>query len=98
VQRLVLAFIVAMLSLSASGLSSLIVDEACLGDEPPGQSDSVCPPTCVTCGCCAQAIEPVALVAAGSPDVAVTGVDAVLPDLPDSDPRPILHVPKRRVS
>jgi hypothetical protein len=98
VRRLALAYIVAMLTLSASGLSSLLIVEPCTGNEPPGQSDSACPPTCVTCGCCAQAVEPVAIVVTGVPDASVTDVNAALPGLPDTDPRPILHVPKLRLA
>jgi hypothetical protein len=96
VRRLALAFIVGMLTLSASGVSSLVMAEPCTGNEPPGQSDSACPPTCVTCGCCAQAAVTVAVAIAASPNVLVTSIDAVLPGLPDTDPRPILHVPKFR--
>jgi len=96
VRRFALAFIVAMLTLSASGFSSLIATEPCTGSEPPGQRDSSCPPTCVTCGCCAQALEPVTVVVAASPDAVVSVIDVTLPGLPDTDPRPILHVPKLR--
>lgn len=97
-RRLVLAFIVATLTLSASGLSSLMIAEPCTGNEPPGQSDSACPPTCVTCGCCAQAVEGVAVFVAVSPTGLVIDVDAVLQGLPHAEPRPILHVPKLRVT
>jgi hypothetical protein len=94
VRRLGLAVIVVMLALSASGMSSLIVPEPCSGYEPPGHSDTTCPPTCVTCGCCARAIEPVAVVAASLPDRPVVAMVAPLPGLPLTDPRPILHVPR----
>jgi len=98
VKRFALAAVVALLTLSASGLSGLLITEPCAGNELAGQSDSACPPTCVTCGCCAQAVEPAAVVVASSPDELVSDIDLALPDLPDIDPRPILHVPKLRVA
>ena len=93
-RRVALAFIVATLTVSASGLCSLIVAEPCTGDEPPAQSDAACPPTCITCGCCAQAVEHATFVVAESPDVVVSDIDVALPGLLATDPRPILHVPK----
>jgi len=96
VRRFVLAIIVGLLALSASNISSLVIDEPCTGDELPG-SDGTCPPTCVTCGCCAQAVEPVAIVVATSPDDRVVDIAAFLPDPPRTDPRDILHVPKLRI-
>jgi hypothetical protein len=96
VRRFVLAFIVGLLTLSASGISSLIVDEPCTGFELSGQGedDGACPPTCVTCGCCAQAVDAVAFAIASSPDAPVSDLVAVLPDVLNADPRDILHVPK----
>lgn len=96
VRRFVLTFIVGLLTLSASGASSLIVDEPCTGFEAAGQGadDGACPPTCVTCGCCAQAVDAVAFAIASSPDRPVSDLLAVLPDVLNADPRDILHVPK----
>jgi hypothetical protein len=96
VRRFVFGIVVGLLTLSASDISSLIIDEPCTGYELPG-SDGTCPPTCVTCGCCAQAAEPVAIVVATSPDILVADIAALLPDPPRTDPRDILHVPKLRV-
>jgi hypothetical protein len=96
-RRLVYAIIVGCLALSASGVSSLIIVEPCTGYEPPGQTDTACPPMCVTCGCCAQAVEHAAVIVASSPDLPVIDIDGVLPGLPNTDPRPILHVPKPRL-
>jgi hypothetical protein len=50
----------------------------------------------VTCGCCAQAVEPVAFIVATSPDVPVADAPTFLPNLPQIDPHDILHVPKIR--
>lgn len=97
VRRLALAVIVAMLTISASGVSSLVMPEPCTANEP-ARTDNGCPPTCVTCGCCAQAAEPVMLALTSSPDVPVTDLVALLPRVPRTDPRDILHVPKLRLA
>lgn len=95
-RRSILALVVGLLTISASGVTSLIVDEPCTGYELAGQDedDGACPPTCVTCGCCAQAAEAIAFTIASSPDDPLSDVAAVLPDLLNADPRDILHVPK----
>lgn len=94
VRRLVIALTGAILILSASGVSSLAIAEPCSAHEPPGQRDTACPPTCVTCGCCGQALEPVVHVLVGAPDALVSEIDSALPSIPLIDPHPILHVPK----
>jgi hypothetical protein len=94
VPRLALALIVALLSFSASGVSTLIGDEPCVGLEQAGDDQS-CPPTCVTCGCCAQGVEPVALQVATAPDVPPADTVLLPPELPEYQPQDILHVPKR---
>ncbi|MGH9383803.1 MAG: hypothetical protein ACRD2N_05910 [Vicinamibacterales bacterium] len=93
-RRFVLAIVVGLLTLSASGISSLVINEPCNGYELPGSDDGACLPTCVTCGCCAQAVEPVTVVVAISPDLPIADVTAFLPRLPRTNPRDILHVPK----
>jgi len=98
VRRLALAIIVGVLTLSASGVSSFVVGEPCTGKELPGSYDGACSPTCVTCGCCAQAAEPVMVVIATSPDIPVADSITFLPGLPRRDPRDILHVPKLRLA
>jgi hypothetical protein len=91
----VLALIVGLLTLSASGTANLILGEPCAAFELTRQGDDgACPPTCVTCGCCAQAVEPVVFATPSSPDDPVAATVAVLPDLPTADPRDILHVPR----
>ena len=95
--RFAVAIIVGLLTFSASGVYSLVINEPCTGYELPGSDDGACPPTCVTCGCCAQAAEPVTVVVVLSPDILIADVGAFLPDLPRTDPRDILHVPKFRL-
>jgi hypothetical protein len=97
VRRLVLAIVVGLLTFSASGAYSLAINEPCTGYELPGRDDGACPPTCVTCGCCAQAVEPVMVVVAVSPDVLIADVPSFLSDLLQIDPRDVLHVPKLRI-
>jgi hypothetical protein len=97
-RRLVLATIVGVLAISVSGVSSLIVTEPCNAGQFAGEDDGRCPPTCVTCGCCAQAVEPATVTTGESPDVAATCITTVLPPLPRTDPREILHVPRLRLA
>ena len=98
VRRFALAVIVAVLTFSASGFVSLVRAEPCTANEPAGSNDSNCPPACVTCGCCARAAEPVAFPAMTSPDIPVTAILPTLPELPKTNTRDILHVPKLRLA
>ena len=95
-RRLALAFLVGILSFGATGMAGLIIGEPCLSLTPSQEDDGNCPPTCVTCGCCAQAAEPTAVVVANSLEVPVPDFAAVLPPFSDTEPRDILHVPKQR--
>jgi hypothetical protein len=95
VHRYALALLVALLAFSASGVSTLMVEEPCT-IEQAGEKDSDCPPTCLTCGCCAQGVEPVALPVSGSPDVPPPSVAAFISRLIDAQARDVLHVPKAR--
>ena len=94
------AIVVGLLALSASGVSTIVVGEPCTGFELAGQGedDGACPPTCVTCGCCAQAAEPVGVAVSGSPNVPLSALVASLPRIPRIDPLDILHVPKRSLA
>ena len=96
VPRFALAIIVALLTFNASGVVSLVRAEPCTIYEPAGGDDNACPPTCVTCGCCARAAEPAAIVMMSSLDVTVSRTQPALPPLPSTDPRDILHVPRLR--
>ena len=95
-RRLALAILVVLLALSASGASSLIVDEPCTGHEMTGQGDDEgqCPPWCVTCGCCAQAAEAVYVMLSDTPETPVGPLAPVLPHIPAIEPADILHVPR----
>jgi hypothetical protein len=93
VRRFALAVLVALLTFSASGVSSLVVQEPCGFYEVDGR-DANCPPTCVTCGCCHQAVDVVLAVLPLSPHDVVTQATTSLPRLLKADPRGILHVPK----
>jgi len=97
VRRFAFAIIVGLLTLSTSGVYTLVINEPCNGYELAGSDDGSCPPTCVTCGCCAQAVEPVMLVVATSPDIPIADITAFFPRLPRTSPRDILHVPKPRL-
>ena len=94
--RIALAIIVGLLTFSASGVYSLVVNEPCTGYELPGSDDNACPPTCVTCGCCAQAVDTIAVVVAVTPDLPLADLPEVLPRVPRTFSRDILHVPKIR--
>ncbi len=94
VRRFALAIIVSLLTLSASGAYALVIAEPCTGYERPGQEDGACPPTCLTCGCCAQAAEPVSLPPATSPDVPIAEMVPLGPRVPLTHTDEILHVPK----
>lgn len=98
VRRFALAIIVSLLTFSASGVVSLVRAEPCTANEPAGRKDSACPPTCVTCGCCAQVAEAGTLVAMSWPDSPISDIVPALPELPKTDPRDILHVPKLRLA
>jgi hypothetical protein len=98
VPRLALAIVVALLTFSVSGVSALILPEPCTAYAQPGQEDNSCAPTCLTCGCCAQAVEPVALpvtVASGEPRLESVPFAA---HIPRTRSREILHVPKPRLA
>jgi hypothetical protein len=98
VRRFALAVLVALLTFSSSGLSSVLVPEPCTGVEETGSEDAACPPTCVTCGCCAQAAEPAILSIASSPDAPVVDVGADIPRVPAARASEILHVPRRHIA
>jgi hypothetical protein len=98
VRRFALATIVALLTFNAIGVVSLVRAEPCAANESAARNDGACPPTCVTCGCCARAAEPVAFAAMSSPSILVSDIRPALLRLPQTDPRDILHVPKVRLA
>ena len=94
VRRFVLVIIVGVLMYSASGLPTLIAGEPCTGYEQPGSEDAACPPTCVTCGCCAQAVEAAVIPVTTSFEAPVADVSPLISHLAQTSPRDILHVHK----
>ena len=97
-RRFALALIVTLLAFSASGVTALVVPEPCGTSEEAGGDDASCPPTCVTCGCCAQAAEPAGLTVAAIFESPVAVVTAPIPQRPLNNARDILHVPKLRLA
>ena len=98
VRRLALTVIVSLLTISASGLSALAVLEPCSGLEQTAEDEGTCPPTCVTCGCCAQAVEPVALLVTSASNTSLAGPGNARSRLTNPQPRDILHVPRLRLA
>jgi hypothetical protein len=98
VRRCVLAIVVALLTFTASGAYALVVAEPCTGYDQTGEEDGACPPTCVTCGCCAQAAEPAMLPVGSSLEAPVSDVSPLILLFPPANPRDILHVPKPRLA
>ena len=97
-RHLALALLVGILSFSATGVARLIVGEPCTAFTLSTEDDGDCPPMCVTCGCCAQAVEPTAIVVADSIEAVAPQYRPVLPTVTESEPRDILHVPKLRLA
>ena len=93
-RRFTLAIVVASLAFSVSDVSALVIAEPCTVDEQPGQDEGGCPPTCVTCGCCARAVEALPAPLISMFQATVAAGDFLMPRLPASAPRDILHVPK----
>ena len=87
--------VVALLMFSASGVSALVVDDACSLFEQSEGTDRDCPPTCVTCGCCAQAVEPGTVIVSLSLRVPAVRPPAEPLRFPTTEPHDVLHVPKR---
>ena len=97
-RRLALSLIVGILSFSATGVTRLIVGEPCAPFTLAAEDDGDCPPTCISCGCCAQAVEPAALIVAVSIEIVTPLFNPVPPAFTDSEPRDILHVPRLRAA
>jgi hypothetical protein len=95
VRHILRLLVVALLIFSASGVSALVVDDACSLFEQADVTDRDCLPTCVTCGCCAQAVEPGTFVVSLSLRVPAVRPSAEPIRYPTTDPLDVLHVPKR---
>lgn len=94
VRRFALALIVALLAFSASGVPSLSLDEPCVGTIAGVPDDGACPPSCVTCGCCAQGAEAPVVALPGAQDAPVEPINSIVPRIPQTPTAKILHVPK----
>jgi hypothetical protein len=94
VVRFALALVCGLLMLSLSGVTVLAVGEPCSGFEQSGSDHNSCPPTCVTCGCCAQAVEPTAVQVDATPKPSPVDPPPVVVRFPAASPPGILHVPK----
>ena len=94
VRRFALAIVIACLTFSVAGLSALVVPEPCTSYEQSQRTDAACPPTCVTCGCCAQAVEPVTLHVAGTLEAHESRALPPLPRALNTRARDVFHVPK----
>ena len=92
-QRVALVLLVATLSFSVSGLSSMFVPEPCTVGERSG-TDNRCPPMCVTCGCCHRSVDVTRLVIAGTQAHVATEMPPLVEQLRSAAPGEILHVPK----
>lgn len=94
-RRLALIFVVVLLVLSASGVQAISWTDPCEGEaeSTPG-GDQSCPPTCFTCGCCAQPIEPPLVEVLPSAEPVVHPSPNTNPSLASREPRGILHVPR----
>jgi hypothetical protein len=97
-RRFALALVVGLLTFASSGAWALVISEPCTRYDQLGREDNACPPTCVTCGCCAQAVEPIALQIATSPDLPALLIQSPAPRFPKTVARDILHVPKPRIA
>jgi len=94
VRRAALFLLLTLLTFSASGLSALVIAEPCVASEQTSREDGACPPTCLTCGCCTQAVEPVTVHVADVPKPSAANIQTPTPRIPDTQARDILHVPK----
>ena len=92
VRPFALALLVALLGFSVSGIASLVEPEGCAFAERTSHQD--CAPTCVTCGCCAQAVEPSLSVAIEVVELKVVTSPTPTYLLLKAEPRDVLHVPK----
>ena len=80
--------------LTLSGVTAVAVGEPCSGFEQTTSDHNSCPPTCVTCGCCAQAVEPTAVHVEASPKPSPVAPPPLIVRIPDASPLGVLHVPK----
>jgi hypothetical protein len=83
-----------MLMLGLFGVTVLAVGEPCSSFEQTSSDHDSCPPTCVTCGCCAQAVEPTAVEVEAFPKPSPVVPPPLVVRFPAVSPLGILHVSK----
>jgi hypothetical protein len=96
-RRALFIAILTLLISDASGLSSLLIPEACVIGADDSATDSGCPAFCVrcACGCCVSSVVHTPAVALKIELLPPVAVDCERPDrLPTGTPSEILHVPK----
>jgi hypothetical protein len=95
VRRALLVTLFALLTFSASGISAAVFAESCEMTDSGSSQHNDCAPTCVTCGCCVHAVEPATFVVFTTGEAPLA--DPIVPEyrLIKSEPRDVLHVPKR---
>ena len=86
-----------LLAFAVSGAASLVIAEPCASLESASSSspDDVCPPSCVTCGCCHQAADVALVMPALAPLEQPRELPEPRPPQSHREPRGILHVPRR---
>jgi len=94
VVRFALAILCGLLVLSLSGVTAVAIGEPCTGLEQTSSDHDSCPPTCVTCGCCAQAVEPTAVHVEASRKPSPVEPPPLVVQFPSVSPLGVLHVPK----
>jgi hypothetical protein len=95
-RRVLFLAMLAILMSDASGITSLIVPEACALETGDGTPDGGCPAFCVRCACpcCVSGVEHNMPIEMGAQPLAVPFVASSLEPLPTGAVRAILHVPK----
>ena len=92
-RRLALSLVVLLLAAGLSGVATLVTGEPCTSIERSATDDD-CPPACVTCGCCHQAVDLANLVPTVAPLEGPCPRLEVMPAISERAPRDILHVPR----
>jgi hypothetical protein len=88
--------LVALLAILPFVLPLSALAEPCADCDEPASTES-CPPACVLCFCCGQAVSIVSVAPGAEPGLAAadSADDAVDDDRrPSADPRDVFHVPK----
>jgi hypothetical protein len=95
-RRALFLAMLAILMSDASGITSLIVPEACALESSDGTPDGGCPAFCVRCACpcCVSGVEHNIPTEMGAPLLVVLLMPPLLEHFPSRIVRDILHIPK----